>query len=114
LFDEQRRGSAVEVLGVATKLGLTSFGGPVAHLAYFRSEYVERRRWIDDTTYGDLLAFTQMLPGPASSQLGIPGRTTSWCASTRSVSRRLAGSRARDRWSSSSSTRGTWDWRRTA
>src|SRR5690348_15474703 len=47
----QQRGSALEVLGVATRLGLTSFGGPIAHLGYFRDEYVVRRRWIDDPTY---------------------------------------------------------------
>lgn len=50
---------------------MTSFGGPVAHLGYFRHEYVERRRWLDEHTYADLLALSQALPGPASSQLGI-------------------------------------------
>ena len=60
-----------EVLLVALRLGLTSFGGPVAHLGYFRSEYVERRRWLDDAEFGDLVALCQFLPGPASSQLGI-------------------------------------------
>lgn len=69
--DERGGGSALGVFGVAFKLGLTSFGGPVAHLGYFRREYVERRRWIDAATFGDLLALGQMLPGPASSQLGI-------------------------------------------
>ena len=64
-------GSALEVLGVATRLGLTSFGGPVAHLGYFREEYVERRRWLDAATYADLVALCQFLPGPASSQVGI-------------------------------------------
>jgi chromate transporter len=59
------------VLLVATRLGLTSFGGPVAHLGYFRDEYVERRRWLDDESYADLVALCQLLPGPASSQLGI-------------------------------------------
>jgi chromate transporter len=59
------------VLGVATRLGLTSFGGPVAHLGYFREEYVVRRRWIDEESYADLLALCQLLPGPASSQLGM-------------------------------------------
>jgi chromate transporter len=59
------------VLGVATRLGLTSFGGPVAHLGYFRDEYVTRRRWVDDATYADLVALCQFLPGPASSQVGI-------------------------------------------
>jgi len=65
------RGSPLEVLGVALRLGLTSFGGPVAHLGYFRTEYVERRRWLDAETYGALLAICQSLPGPASSQVGI-------------------------------------------
>jgi chromate transporter len=63
--------SLLEVLAVATRLGLTSFGGPVAHLGYFRSEYVLRRRWVDEQTYADLVALCQFLPGPASSQLGI-------------------------------------------
>jgi chromate transporter len=62
---------ALEVLGVATRLGLTSFGGPVAHLGYFREEYVVRRRWLDEATYADLVALCQFLPGPASSQVGI-------------------------------------------
>ncbi len=56
---------------MATRLGLTSFGGPVAHLGYFRSEYVVRRKWVDEQTYADLVALCQFLPGPASSQLGI-------------------------------------------
>ncbi|MHB2165329.1 chromate efflux transporter [Alsobacter sp. R-9] len=60
-----------EVLAVALRLGLTSFGGPVAHLGYFREEYVARRRWLDDRTYADLVALCQFLPGPASSQVGI-------------------------------------------
>src|SRR5262245_51757797 len=60
-----------EVLAVATRLGLTSFGGPVAHLAYFREEYVARRRWLDEPAYADLVALCQFLPGPASSQVGI-------------------------------------------
>jgi chromate transporter len=61
----------LEILGVATRLGLTSFGGPVAHLGYFREEYVVRRRWLDEATYADLVALCQFLPGPASSQVGI-------------------------------------------
>ncbi|MFV9505715.1 MAG: chromate efflux transporter [Oscillochloridaceae bacterium umkhey_bin13] len=60
-----------EVLVVFTRLGLTSFGGPVAHLGYFRTEFVERRRWIDEAAYADLVALCQFLPGPASSQVGI-------------------------------------------
>jgi chromate transport protein ChrA len=59
------------VLAVATRLGLTSFGGPVAHLGYFREEYVNRRKWVDEATYADLVALCQFLPGPASSQVGI-------------------------------------------
>lgn len=53
------------------KLGLSAFGGPVAHLGYFRHEFVERRRWLDDLTYADLVALCQFLPGPASSQVGL-------------------------------------------
>ncbi|MFZ0216536.1 MAG: chromate efflux transporter [Candidatus Dormiibacterota bacterium] len=63
--------AALEVLLVATRLGLTSFGGPVAHLGYFRDEYVRRRQWLDERTYADLVALCQLLPGPASSELGI-------------------------------------------
>src|SRR5207245_1458075 len=61
----------LEVLGVSTRLGLTSFGGPIAHLGYFREEYVVRRRWLDEAHYADLVALCQFLPGPASSQVGI-------------------------------------------
>lgn len=64
-------GSFLEVLWIFLRLGLTSFGGPIAHLGYFRSEFVERRKWIDDRTYADLVALCQFLPGPASSQVGI-------------------------------------------
>jgi chromate transporter len=53
------------------RLGLTSFGGPVAHLGYFRAEFVTRRRWLDEAAYGDIIALCQFLPGPASSQVGI-------------------------------------------
>ena len=60
-----------EVLLVFLRLGLTSFGGPVAHLGYFREEFVNRRRWLDDRSYADLVALCQFLPGPASSQVGI-------------------------------------------
>ena len=66
------RGAAIgEVLVASLTLGLTSFGGPIAHIGHFRREYVERRRWLDDARFGDLLALSQALPGPASSQLGI-------------------------------------------
>ncbi len=64
-------GSPLEVMVVALRLGLTSFGGPVAHLGYFRREYVERRRWLDGETFADLVGLCQVLPGPASSELGI-------------------------------------------
>ena len=66
-----QRGTFLEVLAIFTRLGLTSFGGPVAHLGYFREEIVVRRKWIDERTYGDLLGLCQFLPGPASSQVGI-------------------------------------------
>jgi chromate transporter len=59
------------VLAVALRLGLTSFGGPIAHIGYFRTEYVERRRWLDDAAFSELVALTNLLPGPSSSQLGI-------------------------------------------
>ncbi|CEG23513.1 Chromate transport protein [Planococcus massiliensis] len=60
-----------EILKASTKLGLTSFGGPTAHLGYFREEYVVKRKWLDDKAYADLVALCQFLPGPASSQVGI-------------------------------------------
>lgn len=68
---EVPRGSLLEVLLVATRLGLTSFGGPIAHLGYFRDEYVVKRRWLDDKSYADLVALCQFLPGAASSKLGM-------------------------------------------
>lgn len=64
-------GSPGEVFAAFLKLGLTSFGGPVAHLGYFRHEIVERRGWVDDRAYGDLVALSQFLPGPSSSQVGM-------------------------------------------
>ncbi|MFC4411571.1 chromate efflux transporter [Chungangia koreensis] len=60
-----------EIITASTKLGLTSFGGPTAHLGYFREEYVNKRKWLDDKLYADLVALCQFLPGPASSQVGI-------------------------------------------
>jgi chromate transporter len=66
-----QRGGFFEILAVATRLGLTSFGGPVAHLGYFREEYIVRRKWVDERSYADLVALCQFLPGPASSQVGI-------------------------------------------
>jgi len=59
------------VFTVFLRLGLTSFGGPIAHLGFFRQEFVERRRWMSDRTYADLVALCQFLPGPASSQVGM-------------------------------------------
>jgi len=88
---EQTRGSAVEVFLAFLKLGLTSFGGPIAHLGYFRAEFVERRRWLDDQRYSDLVALCQFLPGPTSSQVGMalglgragwPGTLAAWCGFT--------------------------------
>jgi chromate transporter len=67
----QSPGSFLEVLWVSTRLGLTSFGGPIAHLGYFHEEYVKRRKWIDEQSYADLVALCQFLPGPASSQVSI-------------------------------------------
>ena len=64
-------GKLWEVLLVATRLGLTSFGGPIAHIGYFREEYVVRRKWLNEERFGELVALCQFLPGPASSQLGI-------------------------------------------
>lgn len=61
----------IDILIVSTKLGLTSFGGPVAHLGYFHEEYVRKRKWMDEKSYADLVALCQFLPGPASSQVGI-------------------------------------------
>ena len=60
-----------EVFWVFLRLGLTSFGGPVAHLGYFRDEFVVRRRWLTEHSYADLVALCQFLPGPASSQVGM-------------------------------------------
>jgi chromate transporter len=65
------RGSALEVFAAFLRLGLTSFGGPVAHLGYFRSAFVERRRWLSEQAFADIVALCQFLPGPASSQVGL-------------------------------------------
>lgn len=62
-------GGFAEVAAAFSKLGCLSFGGPVAHLGYVRAEIVEKRKWIDDAHYADLVALCQFLPGPASSQL---------------------------------------------
>ncbi len=76
---------------VFLRLGLTSFGGPVAHLSYFRTELVERRHWLSERAYADLVALCQFLPGPASSQVGMalglvragyPGALAAWAGFT--------------------------------
>ncbi len=85
------RQSLAEVFGVFLKLGLTSFGGPIAHLGYFRDEFVVRRKWLDDRIYADLVALCQFTPGPASSKVGIgiglakaglPGAFAAWLGFT--------------------------------
>jgi chromate transporter len=84
-------GSVVEVFVAALRLGLTSFGGPVAHIGYFQDEYVKRRRWVDEETFADLVALSQSLPGAASSKLGmsigmiragLPGGIAAWLGFT--------------------------------
>ncbi len=90
---ERRAGSgtALEVLGAFLKLGCSSFGGPVAHLGYFRAEFVGRRGWLDEAAYADIVALCQFLPGPASSQVGLslgllraglPGAACAWLGFT--------------------------------
>jgi chromate transporter len=85
------RGSALEVLAAFLRLGCTSFGGPIAHLGYYRAELVQRRRWLDEATYADIIALCQFLPGPASSQTavsigmlraGLPGGLAAWAGFT--------------------------------
>jgi chromate transporter len=85
------QGSAAEVFRVFLRLGLTSFGGPVAHLGYFRAEFVARRKWLDESAFADIVALCQFLPGPASSQTGIsigmmraglPGGFAAWLGFT--------------------------------
>ena len=84
-------GSPAEVFRDFLKLGVSAFGGPVAHLGYFRDEFVRRRRWIDEAGYAELVALCQFLPGPASSQVGFalgllrggfPGACLAWLAFT--------------------------------
>ena len=86
-----RRESVFTVFKVFLKLGFTSFGGPIAHLGYFREEFVNRRKWITDQAYADLVALCQFTPGPASSKVGIgigltqaglPGAVAAWLAFT--------------------------------
>lgn len=83
--------SPLAIFWAFLKLGSISFGGPIAHLGYFRKEFVERRRWLDDPAYADLVALCQLLPGPASSQVGIalgasqagvPGALAAWLGFT--------------------------------
>ena len=83
--------SAWQVFAVFLRLGLTSFGGPVAHLGYFRAEFVQRRQWLSERSYTDLVALCQFLPGPASSQVGmalgllragVPGALAAWLGFT--------------------------------
>jgi chromate transporter len=85
------QGSPREVFAAFLKLGLTSFGGPIAHLGYFRDEFVTRRKWVDEANYADIVALCQFLPGPASSQVGItlgmvraglPGALVAWVGFT--------------------------------
>ncbi|HEV8016688.1 MAG TPA: chromate efflux transporter [Stellaceae bacterium] len=85
------RGSWLSVFLIFLRLGMTSFGGPVAHLGYFRGEFVERRKWLDEAAYTDIIALCQFLPGPASSQVGItlgilraglPGGFAAWLGFT--------------------------------
>ena len=85
------RGTATEVFRAFFKLGVTSFGGPVAHLGYFRDELVVKRRWVDESQYAQLVALSQFLPGPASSQVGFSvgllragwlGALAAWCGFT--------------------------------
>jgi putative chromate ion transporter len=66
-----RTGSPLEVLRIFAKLGFTCFGGPIAHIGYFRDEFVVRRKWVDEHAYADLVGLCQFLPGPASSQVGF-------------------------------------------
>jgi len=90
-YTDGARGSAGEVFRAFLKLGLTSFGGPVAHLSYFRNEFVVRRKWLGESEYADVVALCQFLPGPASSQVGMTlgiaragllGAFAAWCGFT--------------------------------
>ncbi len=89
--EQRAQSSSGQIFRIFLRLGLTSFGGPVAHLGYFRHEFVERRRWLKDEAYADLVALCQFLPGPASSQVGIgiglargglPGAVAAWTGFT--------------------------------
>lgn len=71
ITNKTKRNSLWEILKISTRLGLTSFGGPIAHLGYFHDTYVKREKWLNDKSYADLVALCQFLPGPASSQVGM-------------------------------------------
>jgi chromate transporter len=86
-----RPSSPLEVFRVFLRLGLTSFGGPVAHIGYFRAEFVARRQWLEEAAFADIVALCQFLPGPASSQVGLsvgimraglPGALAAWLGFT--------------------------------
>lgn len=87
----EQSGNVIEVFLAFLRLGLTSFGGPIAHLGFFRDEFVRKRKWVNDHAYADLVALCQFLPGPASSQVGIalglsragiPGAVAAWLGFT--------------------------------
>ena len=87
----EQKTTVADVFLTFLRLGLTSFGGPIAHIGYFRDEFVVRRKWLDERAYADLVALCQFLPGPASSQVGIgvgmsraglPGAVAAWIAFT--------------------------------
>ncbi|MBA4502571.1 chromate efflux transporter [Marinobacterium marinum] len=91
MSSEKTHDSFFTILLIFLRLGLTSFGGPVAHLGYFREEFVQRRRWLSEQSYADLVALCQFLPGPASSQVGLAlglsrggfrGALAAWCGFT--------------------------------
>jgi chromate transporter len=90
-FRAGHSGSFLEVLLIFFRLGVSCFGGPIAHIGYFRDEFVTRRRWLDEQAYADLVALCQFLPGPASSQVGFSiglmragywGGLAAWCGFT--------------------------------
>src|ERR1700732_5607133 len=101
------KGAALEVLLIFLRLGLSSFGGPIAHIGYFRDEFVTRRRWLDEQAYADLVALCQFLPGPASSQVGFSiglmraghrGGLAAWTGAVGRRSRALRLRRGYARW----------------
>jgi chromate transporter len=101
------RGSPAEVFWAFLKLGLTCFGGPIAHIGYFRDEFVLRRKWIDEHAYADLVGLCQFLPGPASSQVGFSiglmragylGALAAWVGFTLPSAACIPKSKSIDRW----------------